>query len=195
MQDRPPPHDGSAATAKAAPRAVWRRFVTALVALSLIWGGLTGFRLDTLYFGAPAVLLGAGLVFVIPPAPGWRLSPRGAIVFAMWFAVQSFRGAVDVSVRAFSPEMPLRPGFRRYRPALPAGAPRVMFLNTITLLPGTLSAEVEDESEGQTGTGAVIVHMLDTRADLQADMRALEARIAALFALDPALYPRQEAAE
>ncbi len=191
MQDRESPPDAHAAPAT--PRPVWRRFAMALVTLSLIWGGLTGFRLDTLYFGAPAVLLGVGLVFLIPPAPGWRLSPRGALAFSLWFAVQSFRGAVDVSVRAFSPDMPLRPGFRRYRPALPAGAPRVMFLNTITLLPGTLSAEVEDESEGETGTGAVIVHMLDTRADLQADMRALEARIAALFALDPAHYPAKGA--
>ena len=195
MQDRTPPPSPRARAGQPGPRPVWQRFAMAMVALSLIWGGLTGFRLDTLYFGAPAVLLGAGLVFLIPPAPGWRLSPRGALAFALWFAVQSFRGAVDVSVRAFSPDMPLRPGFRRYRPALPAGAPRVMFLNTITLLPGTLSAEVEEESEGQTGTGAVIVHMLDTGADLQADMRALEARIAALFALDPALYPRQEAAQ
>ena len=71
--------------------------------------------------------------------------------------------------------MPLRPGYRRHSLALPAGAPRLLFLNTVTLLPGTLSAEVAGD--------AVIVHMLDTSADLAADLTALKARVAALFAL------------
>ena len=157
------------------PSARWRRFAAKLVVLALIWAVLTGFRLDALVFGVPAVLAGAALVFLMPPSPGWRISPGGALAFVLWFAVQSVRGAVDVSVRAFSPRMPLRPGFRRYPLSLPPGAPRVMFLNTVTLLPGTLSAEV--------GHDEVIVHMLDTRADLAADLGALEARIAAFFAL------------
>ncbi len=165
LRDTPPP-----------PGMRWRRFAVKLVALALIWGVLTEFRVDALYFGVPAILLGAALVFAMPVAPGWRISPAGAVSFALWFAVQSVRGAVDVAQRAFSPAMPLRPGFRSYAPDLPGGAPRVMFLNTITLLPGTLSAEVEGDE--------VIVHMLDTRADLEADLGALEARIAALFGLN-----------
>ena len=152
-----------------------RRFFATLLTLAVIWGLLTEFRLDALVFGLPAVLAGAGLVFVLPPGRGWRISPRAALVFVLWFGVQSVRGAVDVAARAFSPRMGLRPGFRRYPLSLPEGAARVMFLNTITLLPGTLSAELEE--------GAVVVHMLDMRADLEADLGQLEARIAALFAL------------
>ena len=157
------------------PGARWRSFFVRLVVLGLIWGVLTDFRPDALAFGLPAVIAGAALVFLMPPARGWRFSPRGAAVFVLWFAVQSVRAAVDVSMRALDPRMPLCPGFRRYAPALPAGAPRVLFLNTITLLPGTLSAEIAGDE--------VIVHMLDTGADLQAELGALEARIAALFAL------------
>ncbi len=153
----------------------WRLFTIKALVLGAIWAVLTDFRADAWVFGLPAVLAGAGLVFLMPAAPAWRLSPQGALVFALWFSVQSVRGAVDVSRRAFSPRMPLRPGFRRYPIALPSGAPRVMFLNTITLLPGTLAAE-------QAGD-AVMVHMLDTRADLDKDLGALERRIAALFAL------------
>lgn len=155
------------------PRAT--RFLVKIVVLALIWGILTGFRADAVAFGAVAVLAGAALVFLLPTSPGWRLSPAGAVRFALWFARQSVLGAVDVSRRAFSPRMPLHPGFRSYRPALPDGAPRIMFLNTITLLPGTLSAEIAGES--------VIVHMLDSRADLDGDLKQLETRIAALFAL------------
>jgi len=152
---------------------LWRRFAVKALALALLWGVLTEFRLDALVFGVPAVLAGAALVFVMPYSPGARLSLGGTLVFIGWFAVQSVRGAVDVSLRAIAPSMPLRPGFRPYTPRLPEGAPRVMFLNTITLLPGTLSAEVSGEK--------VMVHMLDTRADLEADLGTLETRIAALF--------------
>ncbi len=158
-----------------APRARWRRFGSTLLVLALIWGGLTGFRVDALVFGVPAVLAGASLVFLMPLSPGWRLSPGGALAFALWFVRLSVRGAVDVASRVFSPRMGLRPGFRSYVLSLPAGAPRVMFLNTVTLLPGTLAAEIDGDR--------VSVHMLDTSADLQADLGALEQRIAALFAL------------
>ena len=153
----------------------WPRFLITLVVLALIWGILTEFRLDAIVFGLPAVLFGAALVFLMPAVPGWRLSLPGALRFARFFAVQSVLGAIDVALRAFSPRMPLRPGFRHYPLTLPAGAPRIVFLNTVTLLPGTLSAEVREDE--------VIVHMLDTRADLAASLGALETRVSDLFAV------------
>lgn len=153
----------------------WRRFLVALLVLAVVWAVLTDFRTDAWVFGGPAVIAGSVLLALLPASPGWRLSPRGALGFALWFAVQSVRGAVDVAWRAVLPALPLRPGFRHHPLRLPHGAPRVMFVNTITLLPGTLSAEIAGDE--------VIVHMLDTRADLDADLAALEARIAALFAL------------
>ena len=146
--------------------------------LALLWALLTDLRTDTWAFGLPAVLAGAALVFMLPSAPAWRLSLSGTLAFALWFAVKSLRGATDVAIRALAPRMSLRPGFRAFTPALPQGAPRVVFLNTITLLPGTLSAEIAGD--------AVIVHMLDTRADLDADLGALETRIAAMFGLPSA---------
>lgn len=158
-----------------APLARWWRFLVNALALALLWGILTDFRIDALVFGVPAILAGAALVFLIPQSPSWRLSPRGALTFVLWFAVQSVRGAIDVALRALAPSLPLCPGFRTYRPVLPQGAPHITFLNTITLLPGTLSAEVAGDQ--------VVVHMLDTRADLDAELGALESRIADLFGL------------
>jgi multicomponent Na+:H+ antiporter subunit E len=154
-----------------------RRFAVTLILLALLWGGLTGWRLDALVFGLPAVLAGAMVTLILPAAPLWRLSLRGAAAFVLWFAVQSFRGAVDVAWRAFAPGLPLRPGFRSHPLTLPQGAPRILFLNSITLLPGTLSADIKGDE--------VLIHMLDTRADLAADLAQLEIRIRALFALSP----------
>ncbi|MCC6002378.1 MAG: Na+/H+ antiporter subunit E [Pararhodobacter sp.] len=138
---------------------------------------MTGWQLEAVIFGAPAVFLAAALPWMLPASPGWRLSLRGMLIFGVWFTVQSVRGAVDVTLRALSPDMGLRPAFCAYPLALPAGAPQITFINTITLLPGTLSAEVVDDT--------VIVHMLDARIDPAPGLADLEYRIRLLFALSP----------
>lgn len=152
-----------------------RRSVMSILVLSAMWGALTGWQVEALIFGVPAVLLAAAVPFLLPPSPGLRLSLRGMLIFALWFSAQSVRGAVDVAARALSPDMGLRPCFRSYPLSLPLGAPRIAFINTITLLPGTLSAEVVDD--------VLFVHMLDARIDLEAELADLETRIRALFAL------------
>lgn len=151
------------------------QFMTLAAALALVWAMLTDWRLESWVFGAPAVLLGAGVGLVLPYRPSWRFSARGLLLFMAWFAVQSVRGGCDVALRAISPRPRLRPGFRSWPLTLPGGAPRVLFVNAITLLPGTLSAEVEGD--------LLTVHMLDTHADLDAELGHLERRVRALFGL------------
>ena len=179
-QDLPPtqapqPVPATRSPAQPGRRQVLRQVILSILVLSVMWGALTGWRADALIFGLPAIALGAMISFLLPPTSGFRLSLRGAMSFALWFAVQSVRGAVDVALRAFSPDMGLRPCFRIYPLSLPMGAPRITFVNIITLLPGTLSAEINDD--------VVIVHMLDARIELEPALVDLETRIRALFAL------------
>jgi multicomponent Na+:H+ antiporter subunit E len=156
-------------------RSRWLRAAIGLVLLTALWLVLTGGAADSWVIGAPAIALGTALIFLHPAAPGWRLSPGGAIVFAGWFAVQSVRGATDVALRAFAWRVTMAPGCRVWRTALPDGAPRIFFANCISLLPGTLTAGIEGNR--------LVVHMLDAAADLDAELGALEARVAAVFAL------------
>lgn len=174
-QNLPPASAQTVPTTGHAAGQVLRHCVLSILVLAVLWGALTGWRADALIFGLPAILLGAMVPFLLPPASGFRLSLRGAIRFALWFAVQSTKGAVDVALRAFSPDMRLRPCFRTYPLHLPKGAPRITFINIITLLPGTLSAEINDDR--------VTVHMLDARIELEPELAELETRIRALFAL------------
>ena len=153
----------------------WRSLFATVGAVALVWGGLTGWDPASWVFGGPVVAVAAALSFAFPAAPGWRLSPLGALRFAGWFALASARGSLDVAARAIAWRPPLFPGFRSYRTSLPPGAARIVFANAITLLPGTLSVELEDDR--------IDVHMLDTRADLDAELAPLEARVRALFAL------------
>ncbi len=164
-----------AVAARTTPRPRAWRAAIGLLALAGLWAALTGGAAESWVMGAPAVLLGTALIFLHPGAPRWRLSLPGALRFLAWFALQSVRGAVDVARRAMAWRLPLAPGCRCFQTALPEGAPRLLFANAITLLPGTLTAEIEGD--------LLVVHMLDTGADLDGELSALEMRVAALFAL------------
>lgn len=153
----------------------WRGLALTGGALALLWGGLTGWDPAGWVFGLPAVAAATALAFRFPPGPAWRLSLPGALRFAGWFALASVRGSLDVAARALAWRMPLAPGFRSYRTDLPPGPARLVFVNAITLLPGTLSAEIAGPR--------VEVHMLDTGLDLDAELAPLEARVRDLFAL------------
>lgn len=152
-----------------------RGLLSTAAALAVLWGALTGWDATSWVMGAPAVAAGTALTLLFPPRPRWRLSLPGALRFVSWFAVQAVRGALDVSRRTLAWHMPLAPGFRSHPLRLPPGPARLVFVNAITLLPGTLSAEISEDR--------VVVHMLDTRGDLAADLDALETRVRALFAI------------
>jgi multicomponent Na+:H+ antiporter subunit E len=109
----------------------------------------------------------------VSPAPPLRWGPL--LRFVPFFARQSLAGAIDVASRALRPRMPLRPGLVRVPLRLPAGAPRVALANVISLLPGTLSANLRAEH--------VLIHALDPEPELPDRVRDLEARIGAIFGL------------
>ena len=162
------------------PVPVGRRLRRALWMLPVgagLWALLSGGGADSWAFGAPAVLAASALAYATTPASRWRVSAGGLLRFSAFFAVQSVLGALDVARRALAWRMPLAPGFARYRDRLPNGAPRILFANTITLLPGTLSAELHADH--------VVVHMLDARMDMQSELDRLETRVIDLFALAP----------
>jgi multicomponent Na+:H+ antiporter subunit E len=73
--------------------------------------------------------------------------------------------------------MPLEPAFLDYNLSLPNGAPRLFMANVVSLLPGTLSAELLE--------GCLKVHVLDVKADVVAELQSLESRVAAVFAPKP----------
>jgi multicomponent Na+:H+ antiporter subunit E len=102
---------------------------------------------------------------------GMRL--LGMLRFAPYFVIQSVRGGLDVAQRVFRPTLRIYPGFQSYRPRLKDPIARVVFLDSISLLPGTLSADMRD--------GLIRVHALDARGDLQPELARLEAAVAALF--------------
>lgn len=158
---------------QAAGQLGWQGWVRRLALFGAIWWILTGGVADGWLVGAPVVVLAAWMsrtLWADPP-----LSLRGIARFIPFFARQSLAGATDVAIRALQPSLPLHPGIIRHRLRLPSGVTRVSLANVVSMLPGTLSADLDGEE--------LVIHALDTRQDLHAMVIDLEPRIAAVFGL------------
>ena len=145
------------------------RFVT----LALLWVVLTEGDLGTPWLGFLAIVAATLSSLVLLPPAGRSWSPVGAGRFAGFFLRQSAVGGIDVALRALKPGLDLDPALVEYETRLPEGGARVLFANTISLLPGTLSAEVRDRR--------LLVHTLAASPGLQEELRLTEEAVARLF--------------
>jgi multicomponent Na+:H+ antiporter subunit E len=118
------------------------------------WLILSDFSIVEFLVGAFAALLAAAASVRLLPPERWRFRPVVLTGLAARFLWQSIWSGIDVAWRALDPRLPLRPGFVRYRPQLPAGPARNAFLTVTSLLPGTLPCGPDEE-------GGVAVHCLD----------------------------------
>lgn len=142
-----------------------------LLAFALTWWLITEGTAASWMIGAPAVVL-ATLISarLLPPQ---RLTASGLLRFSGFFFLHSLLGAVDVARRAFQPSRPLDPAVIDYPLQLAPGLARVWLVNAVSLLPGTLSADLDDD--------CLRVHVLDAGQDTREELAVLERHIAALF--------------
>jgi len=136
------------------------RHLSLLVFLALFWVLLSG------YF--TPFLLGAGLVSSI--AVVWFVDRRmrvldteghpvhmslGALTYWPWLAWEIAKSAWDVTKIILHPRLPISPVILRVPATQETDTGRVLFANSITLTPGTVSLEADETS--------ILVHAL-TRA-------------------------------
>lgn len=136
-----------------------------------IWLVLSGAAVDAAPLGVvtvgASVWLSLRLLPATHPLVVWRLArhvPR--------FIAGSVVGGLDVARRAFSPQMPLNPGWLEVQSDLPDGA-RVALGGELSLMPGTLSAGTSD--------GKLLIHVLDTVAGFHDAVPQEERQIAAIL--------------
>ena len=110
----------------------------------------------------------------------------GAALFIGFFLFESIRAGFDVAYRTLHPWMPVEPDFFDYAIRLPEGQPRTLLISIITLLPGTLSAELSFDGRH------LVVHELTPGG--RDSVAHLEAWIAWLFSLpDDCRDPAEDA--
>lgn len=114
-------------------------------------------------------------IFIMPPGQ-WHIHPIGTLRYVIYFLIKSVLSSIDVSRRVFDPAMPLKPGIIRYPFRLKTENPRVIVANTASLLPGTLSTELEGDE--------LVIHALDLDLPLMEELATLELRVAGMYGID-----------
>jgi multicomponent Na+:H+ antiporter subunit E len=138
----------------------------------LLWCLLTDGAASSWWIGIPAVLLALVISFSLdlPTISLWSKLPG----FLLFFFLHSLQGGMDVARRVFRRNMLIAPVLYEYTMRLPIGFPQVMMANSVGLLPGTLSVEIENN--------VLTVHVLDKHTDFMAELEAVECNIARMFA-------------
>ncbi len=112
------------------------------------------------------------------PAAGLR-----AVGFAVWMAGRVLTASVQLAAIALSPRMPLEPCTVRFRTELRRPLARTTLANAISLVPGTLTVDIDGDE--------IVVHALSPRQVDDLVSGRLQNKVAALFleAPQPAVDP------
>jgi multicomponent Na+:H+ antiporter subunit E len=128
-------------------------------------------------WGFGLVVAGVAAAVALPQETGRGIRPAGLLRFAPFFLWQSFVAAVEVARLALSPRLRLRPSLLSYPLRLRSLKAQVFFANTISLLPGTLTADLWE--------GRLRLHVLASTPQVVDKVAAVEERVAALFGETP----------
>jgi len=137
------------------------------------WWLLSGGGLTSWLIGVPVVLAASWSLQRLRSADAGSISMSGLLRFIPLFLWGSLRGGIDVGMRTLAPRMRIRPGIIVYRTLLQSIAARVFFMNSVSLLPGTLVADFNHDQ--------LTVHMLDDSIDPEDELRRMEQAVLRIY--------------
>jgi multicomponent Na+:H+ antiporter subunit E len=139
-----------------------------------VWWLISGGEPDSWLVGAPVVAVAAWAGLRLGSCElRLHVSLPGLLRFLPFFLWESLRGGLDVAFRTLRARPRVRPGFQDHHTKLPEGAARVFFVNCVSLLPGTLAADLREDW--------VVVHVIDTEAENARELARLERAVARVF--------------
>lgn len=150
---------------------------------AFIWLVLCHGNLGSWLFGLPTIAIACWVsLHFAPPEPS-IVSLKKLIIYIPFFIGRSILGSVDVMRRAVDPRLPLDPGFIDYPLSLPKGGARIFLANSVSLLPGTISADLKEDS--------LTIHTLDKKLPIFDNLSRLERLIADLYQVELASQNRE----
>jgi len=125
--------------------------------------------------GLPTVIVATWSYSRLSPRQSSRvsLSLTGVLQILPMFLWESFKGGFDVARRVLRFRPNIDPGLFEYRVMLSSMSARVFFVDLVSLLPGTLSADIHGDR--------MRIHTLDLGLDSVIELGRLERRVAAVF--------------
>lgn len=155
----------------------WSAYVRRALILALMWWALTGGQWGAWWFVLPVLMVATLAPLGLPtPAATWRLSLAGGLQFIPFFLKNSFLGGLDVARRAIAPRLDVQPGLYQHELEVPTESARIFLSHVVSLLPGTLSAELN-------GTTLTVHALAGSEADVVRDLREVERVVNRLFGL------------
>lgn len=127
--------------------------------------------------GAVATVLATWASLVLLPPGRVSISPAGFVRFLAFFVRNSVHGGLQVAGMAWRGRAALQPALVEMAVTLPPGGQRVLLVNTLGLMPGTLGVDMAGDT--------LRLHVLDERLPILAEARALEAVIGRMFGSAP----------
>ncbi len=135
-----------------------RHYLLVFLSVYLLW------LLLAPHLDGPELLVGAiaALVVTLASAPyaglfsALRLTPTAPLHllgYLGYFFTALIRANLDVARRVLSPALPIRPAMVEVRTSLASPLGRMLLANSITLTPGTLSVDIDDDR--------ILVHWID----------------------------------
>jgi multicomponent Na+:H+ antiporter subunit E len=147
--------------------------ISRITILAFVWWVLTDGAVDSWIVGAPAISAAIAIDFYIIRPGDTRWSWSGLMVFILFFLKSSISSGLDVVRRIYHPRLPLKPAMIEYPLELASPAARNLFVCTVSLLPGTLSAGFEENN--------LVIHALDIGRPVTRELAIIERRVAAVF--------------
>ncbi len=151
-------------------------FLARVLLYGLLWVVLTGGRMESGLLGVPTVLMAAWISGKTQGFSTGRFSISGGVRFMGFFLKASLISGFDVIQRALHPRLSLHPDLIDYRLSLTTDTARIFMADVVSLLPGTLSANLAEAN--------LTVHVLDCEMPIHTELRALEKRVAAMLEVD-----------
>ncbi len=135
------------------------KYVTTFVTLLLIYLLLAGFTVNEVILGS---IVSAILTIILVKYTDFRINWKFPIkllkflfIYIPVFIWKLILANLDVARRVLSPKIPLNPGIVKVKTELKGDLGKLTLANSITLTPGTLSIDVEDQY--------IFVHTVDVK--------------------------------
>ena len=147
-----------------------------MLLLFALWLILTAGDLSSWVIGLPFIALA---ILLQPVSAGSSskfsrsFSVSGLLQFSYVFIIESVRGGIDVSRRVLKPEVNTAPVFYDYDMRLQLPYAQQLFISSISLLPGTLCADLDNNR--------LRIHSLDRHIDTDKGIKRLESLIGKIF--------------
>lgn len=142
-----------------------KKYVSTFILCFGIWVALAGFELYELLLGVVVsiiIALVAKNIFTYDLE--WNFPIKLVLFVFLYipiFLVELVKANIDVAFRVLSPKMPINPGFVKVPTKIKSELGKLTLVNSITLTPGTISVDVDEQS--------IYVHWINLKGENDMD--------------------------